>query len=509
MTRRGRRSPGVPRDLSHPVHRPSDVHRPCDVLRPCPAKEVIHIVSQLLFLAVLLIAAKPSPAPSPSPRSRGSRPPDPVGWATHQLASAWAWATAHAVQLTLLVLLAAATVAAAYVLRRWWWRRAVQAGTWVEVVPPRQTSIGQSAAAWRLLASLAVRARGGLHLVKPPLAMEIHGDGGRLALTAWVPSWITASAVAGEVRLAWPGATTRPFTPPTGGNGWHAAGYHLAPTHTDLGPLVEDTTMGRDAARDADPLRPVFDALRRAGGPTVLQVLARPAPGRRINALASAARRPAKPRRPFAAIAADLTVKALLGLLRFVLDALPGSGKATTGNTQADRPPDALQRADMRRAAEKLSAGPHLLVAIRTLAVRPGRAYARAEARTVAHGYAVAAKLRPRRLWRALSAVTERYAHREHWLLATASELGVLFHFPADPARHGFPVAALTRTFPTDAAQIPPERPTAHTSGWSASRWSTPDGLAITDGEPDQFDEHDEFAESPFLTTYGDHHDEN
>ncbi|HZM74825.1 MAG TPA: hypothetical protein VFC19_03815 [Candidatus Limnocylindrales bacterium] len=493
---------------------------------------MIVIVTHLIVLALLWIAApKPSPTPSPS-RSPWSSPPDVNGWLWRHLSSAWQWVTAHAALLAGLAIGTAATAAAWYVLRRLWWRYAVDAGTWVEVVPPRQVSVGQSAAAWRLLASLAVRTRGGLHLVKPPLAMEIHGQSGRLALTVWVPGWVTASAVAGEVRLAWPGATTRPFRPPVGGDGWKAAGYRLVPTHTDLGPLVDDTHMGRDAARDADPLRPVFDALRRAGGPTVLQLLARPAPGRRIDALASAARRPAPPRRTIAAKAADLAVKGLLGLIRLGLDILSRSSRSPAAGrgdpSGVYRPPDALQRAQMRRAADKLVAGPHLLVAIRTLAMRPGRAYARSEARAVAHGYAVSAKLRPRRLWHARSAVTGRYAHRGQWLLATASELGVLFHFPADPARHGFTVAALTRSFPTNAAQIPPERPTPHTSGWNRSRWSTPAGLAILhpdndaadqdaddedadDGNPGQY-EYDEYddGESRYPTTHGDEdHDAN
>ncbi|NUR30674.1 MAG: hypothetical protein HOV83_33290 [Catenulispora sp.] len=100
----------------------------------------------------------------------------------------------------------------------------------------------------------------------------------------------------------------------------------------------------------------------------------------------------------------------------------------------------------------------------------------------------MAAKLRPRRLRRALWLVTERDAHRGHWLLATASELGVLFHLPADPARHGFPVAALTRPFPTDAAEIASERPTAHTSGWTGHQWSNPHGLAVIDDDPDEYD---------------------
>lgn len=476
---------------------------------------MIVIVSPSIVLAIVWIAAwKPSPAPPspstpPSPLPWWSKPLDPVGWFAHQLDRAWTWITARAGLLILLLLLAVAAAAAAYVLRRWWWRRAARAGTWIEVVPPRVTSLGQSAAAWRLLASLAVRARSGLQLVKPPLAMEIHGDGGRLVLTVWVPSWITESAVTTEVRLAWPGATTRPFTAPTVGEGWHAAGYQLVPIHTDLALLVDDTHMGRDAARDADPLRPVFDALRQAGGPTVLQILARPATGHRINNLATAARQPAKPRRSLVANAAELAVASMQGFVRLILDLLTRTTTAATGRAQTYRPPDALQRRQMRLAGEKLAAGPHLLVAIRTLAMRPHRMLARAQARTVAHSYAAAAKLRPQRLWWALRLVTQRYARRGQWLLATASELGVLFHFPADPARHGFPVAALTRPFPAGAAQITPERITTHTSGWIHNQWSTPAGLTvITDdeaepGEPVWFDE------TSLPTTYGDHHDEN
>lgn len=457
-------------------------------------KEVMMMMNPLIVAAVLLAAAakpspKPSPLPSPAPESWTDHPPDPVGWVFGLVAAGWAWAHAHRGLLAAAVALAVAVVVVVRVERARWWLAAVRSGTWLEVVPPRQTRIGQSAAAWKLLASLATRARSGLRVAKPPLAMEVHADAGRLALTVWVPPWVTPAAVAKQVRLAWPGALTRPFTAPVAEHGWHAAGFELLPTRSDLGPLVDDTRLGPDTAGDGDPLRAVFEALRSEGGPNVLQVLVRPAPGRRVRQLSAAARRPVKPRRGASSVTADAVVRAVFGLVTFVLDMLTDSRTPAAGTAKSTpTPPDALQRAEMRHAGEKLAAGPHLLVAIRTLSIRPGRAYARAEARTTAHGYVVAAKLRPRPLRRAAWAVARRRAARGQWLLASAHELAALLHFPTDPARHGFDVAARTRPSPRDAAKPAPEQPTAHTSGWTHSRWSAPEGLAvIDDDDPDPF----------------------
>jgi hypothetical protein len=61
----------------------------------------------------------------------------------------------------------------------------------------------------------------------------------------------------------------------------------------------------------------------------------------------------------------------------------------------------------MRRAAEKLAAGPHVLATIRTGAARPDRASAAAAARSVAGGFATVARhLRPVRMWRPVGCST-------------------------------------------------------------------------------------------------------
>jgi hypothetical protein len=439
----------------------------------------------LLFNPFWSSRPKPTPTPHPSPSAPTRPSAGPAGWyATAKTwlvefwAAWWPW-------LLFGSLLTAATGIGVYRLRRWLHRRAVLAGTWVEVIPPRQVNPGYSAVAWRLLDSLVVRADNGWHLAKPPLAVEIHGDGGRLSLAIWVPRWLTVDAVTTEVRIIWPGARVQPFTPPAGGRDWKAAGYRMVPVDTDLGPLVDDNRgRSRTGAADADPLRPVLDALRRNGGPMVLQVLAKPAKDKLINKLLAAARRPAKPRRSLAIKAVNLLVSVLVDVLREVLDALTPGPKHRSGHTAASsasyQPPDALQRKAMTAAGDKLAEGPHMLVAIRAMAVRPTRGHAVADARTVAHAYSAVSRLRPRRLRRALSKVTERYAHHGEWMLASSTEMGSLMHLPGDPARYGFRTAAVIQPVPLDAVEVEFEHPTDSDPGWSRGRWNLPPGTTKT-----------------------------
>ncbi|HCT77019.1 MAG TPA: hypothetical protein DGT23_10600 [Micromonosporaceae bacterium] len=404
------------------------------------------------------------------------------GWLWHQVTGNW---------MLLLSWCALGAVLAVcwQVWRRWLLRRAVGRGTWLEVVPPRQTAVTASTAVWRLLSSLAGRASGGLHMAHPPLAVEIHGDGrGRLLLAVWVPKWVPASVVTAETGRAWPGALVRPSVPPMASEGAKAAGFRMAAQSTDHEQLVDDvyirSRLAASVSPQGDPLRPVFNALQDGGGPTVLQVLAKPASGKRLSRLALAARRPESKPRPLGLKALNLMAGALSGGFRLLLDLVtPGSspvGRYHRGNSRPEGP-DLLQRLAMRRAAEKLKGGPHLLVAIRAVALRPTKGWAVTEASSLANGYRVAASgLRPKRLWWAHSAVSDRYARRGEWLLATCSELGVLFHLPADPARFGFTVAAVNRPFPNDAARLRPEQPSGSQAGWSRGRWDMPEGTTFT-----------------------------
>jgi len=416
--------------------------------------------------------------------SQADPTPSPVlTWLWHLVTDNW-------VRLVGCVLTVAAAGAAWRVWRRWLWRRAVARGSWVEVVAPRETAVTATAAVWRLLSSVAARAGSGVHLVHPPLAVEFHGDGrGQVSLNLWVPKWVPVALVSTEAQRAWPGAQVRPFVPPMGGPAWKAAGFTMAVHDTDHEMLVDDvylrSRLAAAVSGNGDPLRPVFDALRAADGPTVLQALAKPAGSKQFNRLARAARQPTKRRKPWGLKALDLVLAAVTGVFRLLLDLITaGSNHRGSGRgyqPTAPSAPDPLQRLAMRRAADKLKAGPHLMVAIRAVALRPERGWAASEASLLANGYRVAARgLRPKRLWWAKSAVSDRHAARREWFLVTASEMGVLFHLPADPALFGFNVAAAQRPFPHQATKLRPEQTSDTEPGWSRGKWTGPSGTPKT-----------------------------
>jgi hypothetical protein len=406
-----------------------------------------------------------------------------------------AWPT-----VALALLLCAVAALGGYAVWRWCWSRAAARGVWVQVVLPREVHVGQSRTVWRLLVELTRQSRAGWwRLARPPLAMEIHGDAGRLRLALWVPPRIGYAAVAAEVARAWPGATVSRFDGArTVRRPWPVAGFRLAASAgADDGFLVDDadrTGRGRGWS-DADPLGPVFDALGSPGGPTVLQVLAVPASRRRLRRLAAAACAPPTPRRTGAALAADgvgwLVTSALRAGADFLGDMLSSGRRTptTTSRTKPVEPPTGLQREAMREAARKTSDAPHFLVAVRAFAARPVRGQATAAASTVAYGYKAASpRLRPVRLRRAWRAYRDRFAHRGEWLLLTASELGVLAHVPADPGRWGFPIAAMRRPVPVGITHLDPEAATHGVSGWTTDGWTPAPPLPDDDNLEDYFD---------------------
>src|SRR5207245_2642818 len=124
---------------------------------------------------------------------------------------------------------------------------------------------------------------------KPPLAFEVCQREGRLTAGLWLPGWVPPAAVTDELERMWPGAVLDRTDPPTltpqhDGGGWRVAGVRLRADRPDTGYLVDDTRMTGTPARGAsggDRLRAVFDALGKPDGPAMLQVLVRPAPGRR------------------------------------------------------------------------------------------------------------------------------------------------------------------------------------------------------------------------------------
>jgi hypothetical protein len=373
------------------------------------------------------------------------------------------------------------------------WRREVRAGYWVRLTPPRVLDVAQAADVWRLLAGLARRARTGRHLTRPPLAFEVYGDGaGQLVAGLWLPRWVPLATVTAEAERAWPGVRVEPTAPPlvADGDGWRVAGCRLAATGSDLVPLTDDPPTGgrrpvRGPGTDGDPLRPVLAALARRDGPAVLQVLARPASGRRLAALGHAARYGVKARKRASVRAVDALSAVLSGALRLLLDLitdLVSTGRSASssytnrgGGAERHRPADPVAARAMREAAGKLADGPHLLATLRVAVARTDAGFAATAARSLADGFITASTaLAPVRLRRAAVKLADRWAGRGDWLLLSATELGVLAHLPADPARYGFDTAALHRAHPTTARRATPERGSPRGPGWTRRGWTHP-----------------------------------
>jgi hypothetical protein len=149
---------------------------------------------------------------------------------------------------------------------------------------------------------------------------------------------------------------------------------------------------------------------------------------------------------------------------------------------------DPVTAAAVRETVEKSATRPELL-AIRVGAAGPRRAAAAGVARQIVDGYVLASRsLIPVRLRHAAAVIAGRGARRREWLLMSATELGVLAHLPADPARYRFTTAALHRPHPNTAYLAEREPPTAGSSGWTHEGWtSVPDRPATAErgrGDP-------------------------
>jgi hypothetical protein len=397
-------------------------------------------------------------------------------WAAHQVAGWWPW----------LVWAALLALAGGYVglaVYRTVWRHAVAGGYWLAITPPWSVDPARDETVWRALSTLAARARGGWwRLVHPPLAFEILAEGGRLSAGLWLPGWVGYRAAAEAVSRAWPGAAVEPAAPPVlDRRAGPVVGRWLAATDRQTVWLVDDIAPrvrpARGTGADAD-LGSVLEALRKAGGPALLQVLVRPAPGRWVARLRTASVRPTTPDRTRGQRAAAVAVWLLLVPVRLVLAVFDlFFTHSTTGASSgvSRREPDEVERDQMRQARDKLKARPHLLVSIRLGALGHDRPAARGAASAVADGFGDTSRwLSPVRLRRPAGMLAGRLARHGEWLLLTAAELGVLAHLPADPARYGFATAALHRAAPLGAARALPERPGDTSPGWDRHGWGDP-----------------------------------
>jgi hypothetical protein len=304
--------------------------------------------------------------------------------------------------------------------RSWRQRRLRAAARLVQILVPPQVEPGAADALWGNLAGL-LRQRRPLDL-RPHVSFELQWSSRTVTVGLWVPGTIAPHLVERAVEAAWPGArasiaTATPLLPVAAGV--RVVGGELRLAGGPWQPLRTDHFI--------DPLRALFGAAGElaAGETAVVQVLTRPAAGRRL----------ARANRAAHALAGTPTGRAALagGLLDLLT---PAAGRAPR------RPPgaaEALRMTQARAALAKL-AGPCWETRIRYGVAGPTqlRGRLRARAHALAAAFAVHAgrnRLARRRLLRPAHTLATRPLH--HGDLLTTLELASLAHLPIDAAVPG------------------------------------------------------------------------
>ncbi len=394
-----------------PAPRPGRSWRP----RPaCSVRKLALMPAPLLArgpAAVLRAAAPPSPD---GPLGRLLR--DPAGTLHH-----WAAQLLHlAVPLgrtrgpALLLGLLAVTVGRVAV-GRWRQERLHQGARLVEILPPPAVDPTGAAALWRNLHGL-LRQRRRL-AGRPHVAWEYRWHQERLTIGLWLPGMVAPRLAEQAVEAAWPAARTRtiPDPPPPlppGATAVRGGTLRLA--------APEWFSLRTEREHDSDPLRPLLGAAaeRGPGETTVVQVLARPARGRRLARCHQAARALRRGQSP--------------GRAGRLLDLVTPGARGTPSAYTHDP-----ERPQQVRAILDKAAGPGFEALVRYGVATQTRHQPRGRARSRAHGIAAAFaghagrnRLGRRRLWRPAHRLQARPLGRGD--LLSTGELAALAHLPWD-----------------------------------------------------------------------------
>jgi hypothetical protein len=369
-------------------------------------------------------------------------------WGTKAPAAVWDF-TRHQWPLILaaVVLLVALAVAWQMWRRRVWRRHAAQA-RWLQIIPPVTATPAATVGLWRLLAT-ALPAPSRRALRPARIVWEVQADQHGMKAGLWLPPGVNPTAVQRLLQRAWPGVRAEQATPPVVPGGT-ATTLMLWPTQPDWLPLVEDTNTVNSrnwetAPPDEDRLRAVFDGLASAGrtGGGLLQVHISRAPAHRMRMLRRATTHPERARKPRGAsraigLLADGLRALILGVLNLVT---PGP---SSSSRRAARDPYMAELA--RRARGKLSAAPHLLVAVYATGAGPTKAAALSGAADITSGFGLlSAHFTRRRLRGGTTAAAQRWVPESRMSLATVGEAAALAGLPAEPAAYGLPAAASRR----------------------------------------------------------------
>jgi hypothetical protein len=422
------------------------------------------IVRPVVRVAAGALPRSPVPPPSPSPSPSGvdaCRPPvrgvvprlvcgggGPARWpgaVTDWLSHAW---PALAVAAGLVAVLAGLVWSAS---RR---RRVAEAraGRWLEVVPPPVAVVAGGGEFWRLVATVQrrVAGRAGWDRRRAVVGLEVLARRGRLRVGLWLPAGVPVAEVRHAVTVAWPGAQLRPGPVPAPPAGGRLAVRWARPAGGEALPVVDPARQHarRDPGAEDDPLHGVFAGVMgaaAAGQWAMVQILTRPAGGRRLRA-ARAQTRPGTRR--------------VSGLRRVVLDLLdlltPGPS-TPVGGQPAGGWADPLAADRARAVAVKAAAGPHWEVAVTVAVAAADRPAAVQWADQIGSGLALLSDptglagmtgLSCRRRRMGAGRLAARLPRASGWWLACLPELAALAHLPYAPAKAGVQATA--------GRQVPP-----------------------------------------------------
>ncbi|RJL31894.1 type IV secretory system conjugative DNA transfer family protein [Bailinhaonella thermotolerans] len=326
-------------------------------------------------------------------------------------------------------------------------RRLARDARYIEILAPPTATLTQATALWSNLIGLLRPAWKRLLLGQPHLSLEYLFDSTGARICLWVPGVVPQHLVEQAVEAAWPSARTHTIepVPPVPLEGY-ATGGSLVLARPEALPLRHRF--------DTDPLRALLGAA--TGMPpwqhAAIQILARPATGRRLSA------------------ARGLT--ALTWLARELLD-LISPGHAPSSRSAHPAPADRAERLEetaQARAVHDKALQPRYEVAIRYAvaaetaddheqdlvrrhAIR-GRAHALASAFAVFAGHN---RLERRRLRRAAAVLDARSLSRGQ--LMSVAELAALAHIPTDGAVPGLRRAG--------ANSVPPSPQIAYGGAWA------------------------------------------
>ncbi|RZU48809.1 hypothetical protein EV385_0534 [Krasilnikovia cinnamomea] len=332
--------------------------------------------------------------------------------------------------------------------RRRVWRAHAGRARWLQIIPPVTATPAATVGLWRLLAT-ALPAPSRWALRPARIVWEVQADPHGMRAGLWLPPGVNPTAVLRLLQRAWPGVRAEHAAPPVV-RGGIATTLALLPTQPDWLPLVEDlpsTTRRVDTSSpEDDRLRAVFDGLASAGrtGGGLLQVHIGRAPAHRMRMLRRATTRPERARKTRGASrAVGLLAEALRAGILATLNLLsPGPGPRRNASGRTD--PYLAELA--RQARGKLSAAPHLLVAVYATGAGPTKAAALSAAADITSGFGLlSAHFTRRRLRGGTTAAAQRWVPEDRMSLAAVGEAAALAGLPAEPAAYGLPSAASRR----------------------------------------------------------------